>query len=387
MSVVDITSNTVYNSLSAAITGSAANDVIQVTAGTYVEDFPDITHSLTINATGGLASLTRATPLTPAGRALLNVPLDAGVNLSISGLEISGAARPGANPNGAGILFESGNGNLTVANSWIHNNEDGILAGAPDSHSPGGVTKVMISHSEVSNNGAPPGTPYATNGQDHNLYIGAVTSFTLTDSYIHSVFSQGSEIKSRAAVTTITNNRIFDLTPPTGATGSSYSIDIPDGGVATVTGNIIEKGLAAANSSVIHYGGEGQLYATNSLDIGGNTVINHRSGGAILLLNQSGTAPNTSIPGVIHDNTLYDGGAPVTVFNDAFSPPDAGTICGQSASAGCNTLIAGSGPPLDTTSLASVPAAGGVDLLLLALLGLTAARRRGNRVRGSQRRG
>ena len=155
--VYDQTNGIDYSTLSAAISGSSANDVLLVPAGSYDENFPAITHSLTIDAVGGMASLTIPQPVPLNGRAILDVPFDAGVNLSISGLEISGATRPEPNPNGAGILFETGNGLLTVTNSYIHNNEDGILTGGPDAASPGGVMSVVISHSQISNNGAPPG--------------------------------------------------------------------------------------------------------------------------------------------------------------------------------------------------------------------------------------
>jgi hypothetical protein len=156
MSVYDQTTGVSYSTLSAAITGSSANDVLLVPAGSYVENFPDITHSLTINAVGGMASLSNPQPVPPNGRAVLNVPFDAGVNLSIFGLEISGARRPEPFPNGAGILFETGNGTLTVTNSYIHDNEDGILTGGTDAASPGGVMSVVIRHSQISDNGAPP---------------------------------------------------------------------------------------------------------------------------------------------------------------------------------------------------------------------------------------
>ena len=99
-----------YATLSDAITASASNDTLLVPAGSYVENFPDITHNLTIDAVGGLASLTNPQPEPVNGRAILNVPLDAGVNLSISRLEIYGAVNSNANSNGAGILFETGNG-------------------------------------------------------------------------------------------------------------------------------------------------------------------------------------------------------------------------------------------------------------------------------------
>src|SRR5262249_25677584 len=62
MSVVDQTSGVSYAPLSAAITGSHAGDVIQISAGSYVENFPDITHNLTIEAVGGLANLSNPQP-------------------------------------------------------------------------------------------------------------------------------------------------------------------------------------------------------------------------------------------------------------------------------------------------------------------------------------
>lgn len=348
MSVIDITTNTSYATLSAAIAGSSANDTLQVPAGSYVEDFPDITHSLTITAVGGLASLTRATPLTVSGRAILNVPLDAGVNLSIDGLEIHGAARPGANPNGAGILFEVGNGALTVSHSWIHGNEDGILTGAPDAHSPGGVMTATISHSDIGDNGAPPGSAYAAAGSDHNIYAGALTSLTVTDSYIHGAFSQGHEIKSRALTTTITNNRIFDLSPRAGALGTSYDIDVPNGGNVTITGNVIEKGPASVNRYVIHFGGEG-TYQNSSLFVDGNTIINDRSGGATAAFNQSPAGTGANIPSTITNNTLY-GLGPGELFQDG-SGSSADTVSG-------NMFPSGAAPALDTTSPVACFAAG-----------------------------
>ena len=185
------------------------------------------------------------------------MPFDAGVNLSISGLEISGATRPEPNPNGAGILFETGNGLLTVTNSYIHNNEDGILTGGPDAASPGGVMSVVISHSQISNNGAPPGSSYAATGGDHNIYAGALTSFTLTNSYVTGEQGFGHEVKSRALTNVITGNRIQD--GPLAL--SSYDIDLPNGGIDTVTGNIIEKGPGSVNDGMIHFGGEGTIRA------------------------------------------------------------------------------------------------------------------------------
>ena len=148
------TTGTSYSTLSEAIAGSSANDVIQISAGSYVENFPDITHNLTIEAVGGLAYLSNPQPDPPNGRAVINVPGDLNVSLTLNGLDISGAVNDATNPpssggaNGAGILFEFGNGALVVENCHIHNNEDGILTGGADSFSLSGMT-VTITNSEI----------------------------------------------------------------------------------------------------------------------------------------------------------------------------------------------------------------------------------------------
>ena len=47
MSIIDISTGTAYGSVAAAIAGSGDGDVIALSAGTYTEDLPLITHSLT----------------------------------------------------------------------------------------------------------------------------------------------------------------------------------------------------------------------------------------------------------------------------------------------------------------------------------------------------
>ena len=138
MSVADLTSGKLYATLTEAIIASAANDIIQIFAGSYVENFPDIAHNLTIEAAGWLAYLSNPQPDPPNGRAVINVPSNLNVSLTLSGLDISGAVDDASNPpdqggaNGAGILFEIGNGTLDVENCHIHNNDDRILTGGLD---------------------------------------------------------------------------------------------------------------------------------------------------------------------------------------------------------------------------------------------------------------
>src|SRR3954454_4796327 len=110
---------------------------------------------------------------------------------------------------------------------------------------------VTINNSEFSGNG--------WGGQDHNIYIGHINSFTLTNSYIHGVkpnIGDGNEVKSRAENNTIIGNRIYDDN-----SFASYSIDLSNGGNATIQNNVIEQGPNSENWHIISYAPEGQ---TNS---------------------------------------------------------------------------------------------------------------------------
>ncbi|MCX7381547.1 MAG: hypothetical protein NT133_09065 [Alphaproteobacteria bacterium] len=109
MPVLDVTSGFSYPTLSAAISASTANDVLWLDIGSYVENFPDITHNLTIQvdpavAQRGLATLSNPQPMPLNGWAVLNVPADQNVNLSVAGLNIFGANNDALGyANGAGI--------------------------------------------------------------------------------------------------------------------------------------------------------------------------------------------------------------------------------------------------------------------------------------------
>src|SRR5882757_1680486 len=141
ISIVDQTSGATYATLSDAITSSAAGDVITVSAGTYTEDFPKIRHSLTIEGVGGLAHLVPlGSPSNGQGILVIDAP-----SVTLDHLELSGAAVPDGN--GAGIRFETGS-NLVITNSWLHDNQDGLLANDV------ATATITIDHSEFNNNGA-----------------------------------------------------------------------------------------------------------------------------------------------------------------------------------------------------------------------------------------
>jgi Hint domain/Right handed beta helix region len=311
MTITDITTGQTFSDVSDAITDSNSGDVIDIPAGTYVEDFPKITHSLTLQGVGGLASLmTPGQPLNGEGILVQDAP-----SLTLDDLELSGAAV--SDNNGAGVRMETGD-TLTINDSWIHDNQDGLLVGAI----PGAT--ITINDSEFSNNGD-------GSGFTHNIYVGVIGLLQVTNSYFHDALG-GHEIKSRADTTIIENNRIQDQDA-----ASSYSIDLPNGGNATITGNVIEKGTNSANSSIVHFGGEITPVGPSSLDIENNTVIDNRPGTPIFVLNQSTDASGNPIIPTIDNNTFYG------VTADEL-------ISGSTANAAGNTFNSLPGPTLDTSS-------------------------------------
>ena len=241
-----------FSTISSAVAAAQPGDTVQVQAGTYTNDFAGYIDGLTIEGVGGQVNLV-ATQEPWNGKGIFDV----GGNTTLKNLAFSGAAD--GDGNGAGVRYEGGN--LTIQNCLFDNNQDGLL-GNPD---PNGT--ITIDSSEFYGNGT-------TAGNAHNMYIGNIKQFTITNSYIHDA-NTGHEIKSRAMNNTIENNRIFD----NGST-ASYSIDLPDGGNAEVQGNVIEKGSNSGNPNVIAFDEEGGAHTVsgspnpgNTLDLTSNTVL------------------------------------------------------------------------------------------------------------------
>src|SRR4051812_28428502 len=192
-----------YTTIAAAVAASSAGDTIAVQAGTYTNDWLNITHDLTLQAIGGMVVMTTANDAHPPnGKAMIT---ETG-NVTISGFDISGVSV--SDSNGAAIRYEGGN--LTLVDCYIHDNQEGLLGGEYP------VGTITIQHSEFAFNGD-------GSGKTHDIYVGHIASFTLTDSYIHDT-REGHEVKSRAENNIITNNRIFDNNST-----ASYSIDLPNG--------------------------------------------------------------------------------------------------------------------------------------------------------------
>ncbi len=256
-----------YSTISAAVSASRDGDVLKVQAGTYTNDFATINTKITLEGVGGLVHVKSSGGWNLAGDKGLFVT---NTDVTFNNFEFSGASS--SSGNGAGIRHQAGN--LTVDNSYFHNNENGILT------NPNATATVTIKNSEFGFNGNPNG-----GAGTHNIYIGDIAKVTIDNSYFHDMTNEFNQIKSRAAETVITNTRILDLKG-----NASYEVDIPNGGKVTLANNFIQQGENSSNLVIVGYGAEGITHTNNSLTMTGNTIINEIQGRGILVYNPENAA-------------------------------------------------------------------------------------------------
>ena len=288
MAILTVGAGRQYTTIGAAIDASQDGDTIQVQAGTYqgLDNMGEIKHSIKLEAVGGRVTL-EPDPAQPEvfqskGMLLVDNPLTTEPStVEIDGFDFKNATSSYAD-NAAGIRFQ-GNTHLILNNDGFFNNDEGILVG-----NTGGTDSVIINNSEFSSNG--------WGGQDHNIYIGHINSFTLTNSYIHGVkpdVGDGNEVKSRAENNTIIGNRIYDDN-----SFASYSIDLSNGGNATIQNNVIEQGPNSENWHIISYAPEGQTNSGTNVDISNNVIVNDQGSGNAVM-------NRTVVPINFTDNKVY----------------------------------------------------------------------------------
>jgi hypothetical protein len=227
-----------------------SGDVVEIDAGVYNGPASTwVTNNLTLRGVGGRAHLVAPTDISNQKA----IWVTKGANMAVENIEFSDAAVPDLN--GAGIRIEGRD--LAICGSYFHDNENGILGNA-------NTGNVLIEYTEFARNG---------NCIDlcaHNMYIGNTERFTLRYSYSHHAHS-GHTVKSRAKENYILYNRIMD--EDTG--DSSYLVDLPNGGLSYVIGNLIQKGPLTENSSaIVTYGEEGLSNASKMLYVVNNTIVN-----------------------------------------------------------------------------------------------------------------
>ena len=345
---------------------------------------PSVTKNVTITGTGGTAYFVSTQPV-PNGKGILVVTAPG--NVTLANLAFSGATTSNVNgANAAGIRYQSGN--LTLLNDALFGNQDGMLA-TPFTAGTGSIT---IQNSTITNNGV--SNPALTDGygRTHNLYINHVANLTITGSAITRA-NVGHEIKSRALSTTVQNNLVAD--GPTGT--ASYSIDLPNAGSATISGNTIQQGPASQNPAIISNGEEGNLQ-TGSLSVTGNTIVNNDTNGkSVAVVNRSttpATISNNLIAGLTsgqidHSSSVTDNVSNNTLTNtqpaiamkvlDGANPLTSGsavanTLSLSTSGAGYSNLSATGYPGLSLDLAATANATGGhTSTFMLTQTGLSTA--------------
>lgn len=254
-------------------------DVVEIDAGNYAGDVAVWRqHRLTLRGVARYAHI-QAAGQAAEGKAIWVIKGD---NTLVENMEFSGAAV--SDRNGAAIRQEGAG--LTVRNCFFHDNENGIL---------GGAGNVLIERTEFARNGS-------GDGYTHNIYILDRTQrFTLRYSYTHHA-KVGHNVKSRARENHILYNRVTDESDGT----ASYSIDLPNGGIAYVIGNVIHKGRMAENETLVRFGAEGLQQGDNEFYVVNNTMVNDRHAGRFVVI-ADGTAKAR-----IANNLFIGSGVPVT---------------------------------------------------------------------------
>ncbi len=269
----------------AAFAAAKTGDTVEIDGGgNYWEDVCYIqTSDLTIIGVNGRPKIDGANKVTAGHKALWVIQAD---DTIIDNIEFTGAAVP--DRNGAGIRLEGRN--LTIRNSYFHNNQDGILTQEANSGN------ILIEYSEFASNGA-------GDGHSHNIYINAADNVTFRYSTSHDA-RRGHLLKSRASVTNILYDFIYD-----GANAnSSYELDFPNAGTVNVVGSVVAQGPHSPNHTIVSFGEEGPgNNKTQQLNMVNNTIVNRERSGTFV-----NVASWISVPAKIMNNIFAGAGTVIS---------------------------------------------------------------------------
>ncbi|MFH7044208.1 hypothetical protein ABT392_18100 [Paucibacter sp. JuS9] len=270
-------------------------DRIEVDAGAYPGDVAVWTQrDLRLVAVGGRVELFAAGQAAEA-KGIWVVRAE---GFEVRGFDFIGAQVP--DRNGAGIRLEQGS--LLVQDCLFRNNENGILTGNDAS------LRLTVRDSEFAFNGA-------GDGLSHHLYAGNIARLEVSGSYFHHALI-GHLLKSRAQVNDIRYNRLTDET----GGRASYELNLPNGGLAYVIGNIIQQTASTENPNLISYGEEGYRWPRNALYLVNNTLIDERRGGSLLRV-ASGSVELTAVNNLLAANRSLDASASGTFRNNTVIVP------------------------------------------------------------------
>lgn len=175
-----------------------------------------------------------------------------GYNASVSGITFQNMES--SDGNGAGIRLEKGN--LTVAQSWFKDSQEGILTGADRNG------RIVVDRSTFTNLG----TCAYSGGCAHGIYVGDYGLLRVTRSRFERG-AGGHYLKSRSVKVEIAGNSFDDSQ----GRGSNYMIDLPSGSTGQIVNNWFVQGPDHENhSALIAVAAEERKNSADGLVIAGN---------------------------------------------------------------------------------------------------------------------
>ena len=238
-------------------------DVVEIEAGEYFNDVASWSqNNLTIRGIRGRARVV-VKDVSAEEKAIWVIK---GHNVTIENVELAGAHV--ASRNGAGIRHEGGK--LTIRNALFERNEMGVLTWNNDK------AELVVEGCEFRDNAGDESFKISDPG--HQIYVGRIARFTLRASYVHRG-AFGHLVKTRARENHIYFNRLTDET----GGRASYELELPNGGIAYVVGNIIGQNVQTDNPRLISFGVEGYRWPRNELYLVNNTLVDDLAQGGIFL--------------------------------------------------------------------------------------------------------
>jgi hypothetical protein len=276
--------------LDEALQRAADGDVIEILPGTYRGvRLVLMNRRLTLRGVGDKKPVFDGEGKLMPGPALVLVR---GGEVLLENLELRGARSKDGE--GAGVQLEGGK--LVLKACAFYDNEHGLVATADDK------AEVEIQNTQFGL------APRIEGALPHLLDVGRIAKLNVVGSRFQAGF-EGHMIKSRARETDIRYSFIHDG----GAGESSYEIDLPVGGVATLIGNVIGQSPKTRNRTMVAYGSQGTAWPRNALYMAHNTLVNAmRTPGWFLRVWGDQLPADTQIVAV---NNLLVGGGLFELFN------------------------------------------------------------------------
>lgn len=237
--------------LEAALLQAKDGDTIELLSGEYRGGLLIENRRLTLRGMfGGKAPVIHGKGVAGSAHALWTLR---GGQVTLQNLEFRGARS--VDGSGTGVRLEGGQ--HTLQRCQFFDNEYGVFSSNDEQ------AQLTI---EASVFGM---APRVVGGLHHLLNVGRIARLSISGSRFQQGF-EGHLIKTRARENIIAYNFIHDGQRG----GASYEIEIANGGLATVIGNVVGQGSDTQNPVLLGYGTEDRGWDQNVLLVAHNTFIN-----------------------------------------------------------------------------------------------------------------